>query len=162
MLFRLRRLTVNYRLYNPPDFPALYAIEEACFTPPVRFQRSYLRQLVRRTNGVTWIAEEHGQLAGFATAGWNRQRRQLIAYIETIEVLPIFRGRGAGSALLRSIEASAQAAEATLLWLHVDAENTAAIRLYEAHAYLRAGREEDYYPDGHSALVYLKRLVPPA
>ena len=160
MLYRIYRLIVNYRPYNPTDFPALYAIEEACFAAPVRFERAYLRRLVRRANGVTWIAEDDSQMTGFATAGWSRQRGELIAYIETIEVLPAFRGRGAGAALLGHIEDSARAAGANLLWLHVDAENAAAIRLYEVHGYLHAGREEGYYPDGHPALVYFKRLAP--
>jgi len=45
--------------------------------------------------------------------------------------------------LLRLIEGSARAAGAQLIWLHVDAENASAIRLYEAHGYLCERRESE-------------------
>ncbi len=47
-----------YRLYQPGDFPALYAVEELCFEPPFRFSRTYMRQLIESPNAATWIAEE--------------------------------------------------------------------------------------------------------
>ena len=59
----------------------------------------------------------------------------MVAYIQTLEVLPERRGRGVGGELLRRIEGSARAAGAQSIWLHVDAENAAAIRLYERHGY---------------------------
>jgi ribosomal-protein-alanine N-acetyltransferase len=68
------------------------------------------------------------------------------------------RGRGVGGALLGSIEDSARAAGAGLIWLHVEATNAAAIRLYEAQGYACDGRQENYYPQGRAALIYVKRL----
>ena len=59
-----------YRLYIPEDFDRLYALEEACFDPPGRFSRRYMRLLVQRAHAATWIAEEAGQLAGFAIVDW--------------------------------------------------------------------------------------------
>ena len=37
-----------YRLYQPGDFAALYAVEELCFEPPFRFSRAYMRQLIAK------------------------------------------------------------------------------------------------------------------
>ena len=31
---------MNYRLFEPDDFDELYAIEEMCFQPPLRFSRA--------------------------------------------------------------------------------------------------------------------------
>jgi len=45
-----------------------------------------------------------------------------------------------------------------LIWLHVDVTNAGAIRLYEVHGYRCEGREENYYPRGRAALIYVKRL----
>lgn len=151
---------MNYRLYLPEDFAALYAIEERCFEPPLRFGRRYMRQLVEQADAATWIAEEpDGQMAGFAIVEWGEGFGGIEAYLQTIEVAPERRGKGIGAELLRRAEVSAQAADARAIWLHVDALNTTAIRLYERDGYAREGREENYYARGRPALVYAKRLL---
>jgi ribosomal protein S18 acetylase RimI-like enzyme len=155
---------VHYRLYTSDDFAQLYAIEEACFQPPDRFSRRYMRELLARANGpaadgACWIAEEEGQLAGFAIAEWTGQLGTVAAYIETIDIAPEQRHRGVGGELLRRIEGSAAAAGARRVWLHVSEENATAIRLYEAHAYHREGREENFYARGHAGLIYAKSLA---
>ena len=147
-----------YRRYLPEDFNALYAIEEACFQQPFRFGRRYMRQLVEIPNAATWIAELDGRMVGFAIVDWTGESEMVAAYIQTIEVTPSGRGRGVAGNLLARIEGSAQAARARVIWLHVDAGNVGAIRLYEASGYLRGGREENYYPRGRPALVYYKSL----
>jgi ribosomal-protein-alanine N-acetyltransferase len=149
---------VLYRLYKPEDFDPLYALEELCFEPPSRFGRRYMRLLVSRANAAAWIAEEDGRLWGFAIVEWSEERRGVTAYIQTIEVAPKMRARGVGGALLGSIEGSARAVGAGLIWLHVEAANTGAIRLYEARGYACDGRQENYYPHGRAALIYVKRL----
>jgi len=149
---------MHYRLYTPEDFAGLYALEELCFRPPLRFGRRYMRQLIDSSNAATWIAEEDGRMAGFAIVDWTEEAGEKIAYLQTIEVSPDRRGQGVGGELLRRVEGSARAMGAEEIWLHADAENAAAIRLYEEHGYLRAGRNEDYYSTGQAALIFAKRL----
>jgi [ribosomal protein S18]-alanine N-acetyltransferase len=146
-----------YRLFQPGDFAQLYAVEEVCFQPPFRFSRALMRKLTEGQRFVTWIAEESGQLAGFAIV--DLQAASSSAYIQTIEVAPESRGQGIGSELLRRVECSAYESDAHSLWLHVDTENKAAIRLYEAHGYMREGREEHYYARHRAAFVYRKALM---
>ncbi len=147
-----------YRLYNSQDLEELYAIEDVCFEPPERFGRKYMGRLVGSPNGATWIAEQDGRMVGFAIVEWAQDAGEPIAYIETIEVLPAHRSHGAGSQLLTCIEDSARSANAGWIWLHVDAGNEGAIRLYEAHGYGCEGTEENYYAPGRAALIYAKRL----
>jgi ribosomal protein S18 acetylase RimI-like enzyme len=149
---------MDYRPYRPGDFAQLYAIEEACFEPPLRFGRWYMQQLISGSRAATWIAEEDGRMAGFAIVEWSTASAATAAYIYTIEVAAELRGRGVGSELLRRVEGSARAAGAAAVWLHVDAGNAPAIRLYEAHGYRRQGREERYYGRGRAALIYSKPL----
>jgi ribosomal protein S18 acetylase RimI-like enzyme len=149
---------VNYRLYQPADFDPLYVIEEACFQPPLRFPPTYMRSLVGSSSTATWIAEDEGRMTGFAIVEWVREANETAAYIQTLEVSPQARQRGIGAELLRRLESSAQSAGADLIWLHVDAENSPAIHLYESHAYQYKGREEDYYPNQRAALIYAKQL----
>lgn len=158
MLCAAREALMDYRLYVPEDFEGLYAIEEVCFQPPFRFGRGYMQRLVRRASAVTWIAEDAGKMAGFAVVEMAKRTDGTLAYIVTIEVLPEFRKCGAGSELLRLIESSAGAANTQTLWLHVDATNAGAIRLYEAHGYRCEGRVENFYAARRAALVYRKGL----
>lgn len=147
-----------YRPYIPQDFAQLYALEELCFEPPSRFSRRYMRQLVSCANAATWIADEDGQMAGFAIVEWNQEPDEVIAYIQTIEVSPKQRGCGVGRELLSRAECSARLAGARRIWLHVEVTNAGAIRLYEAQGYRCEGRVENYYPRNRAALLYQKLL----
>jgi len=154
-----------YRLYQPADFAQLYAVEELCFEPPFRFSRALMRRLIANPNSAAWvaekIAEENARLAGFAIVDWATVPKGTVAYIQTIEVNPESRRRGIAAELLNRAEGSARAAGATAIWLHVDVENFAAIRLYESRGYTRKGREEHFYARHRPAFVYAKPLGPP-
>jgi ribosomal protein S18 acetylase RimI-like enzyme len=150
---------VEYRLYIPTDFPALYAVEELCFEPPFRFSRAYMRQLIKSADTATWIALQVAELIGFSIVELSAGQNELTAYIQTLEVHPAFRGRGIGAELLVRAEESARAAEARSIALHVDTENVAAIHLYESRGYARQGREEHYYARHRAAFVYAKSFM---
>lgn len=147
-----------FRRYAAEDFPALYAIEERCFEPRFRFGRGYMQHLVKNPEAVTWIAEEDGAMAGFVIVAWGRSVRDGGGYLQTIDVSPEFRGRGIGEKLVGLAEISAWSGSAETMSLHVDAENEAAIRLYEKCGYQRRGRREHYYARGRAALLYSKQL----
>ena len=150
---------MHYRLFEPDDFDDLYDIEEVCFQQPERFTRRYMRRLIGSANSATWIAEEKAKMTGFAIVEWAEQGNGVTAYIATIEVLPEFRKLGVGAELLRRLEGSANAERAVAVWLHVDMENAAAIRLYERLGYANSGRAENFYARNRPAAIYFKHLV---
>jgi [ribosomal protein S18]-alanine N-acetyltransferase len=158
-----------YRLYQPADFAALYAVEELCFAQPFRFSRALMRKLIANPNSATWIAEtmiaengiaeENSELAGFAIVDWATVPKGTVAYIQTIEVNPVSRHQGIARELLRLSEVSALVVGATAIWLHVDVENAAAMHLYEGRGYARKGREEHFYARNRAAFIYAKSLA---
>ncbi|MGA3332998.1 MAG: N-acetyltransferase [Terracidiphilus sp.] len=150
--------TMLYRLYQPADFAALYALEEICFEPPIRYSRAWMRKLIANPNSATWVAEENKTMAGFAIVEWTAVPKGTVGYIQTIEVHPALRRRGIAGELLVRAENSACAAGAVAIWLHVDQENSAAIRLYEGRGYKRKGREEHYYARHRPAFIYSKSI----
>ena len=150
---------MHYRLFESADFHDLYAIEEVCFPPPERFTRRYMRQLIASSNSAAWIAEQDGNLRGFAIVEWTQQISGVVAYIATIEVLPESRKLGVGAELLRRLEGSANAERAIAITLHVDIENAAAIRLYQRLGYQPSGRAEHFYARNRPAAIYAKRLI---
>ncbi len=150
---------MNYRHFRSGDFDQLYAIEEVCFQPPLRFSRLHMRQLIEGPKSATWIAEKEGRMAGFAIVEFTPEPDHETAYIQTLEVSPEYRRKRIGLELLRRLEESAIAAGTSLIWLHVDAENEPAIRLYRAEGYQLQGRHENYYARSRAAEIYLKQLV---
>ncbi|SNR94235.1 L-amino acid N-acyltransferase YncA [Streptosporangium subroseum] len=70
-----------------------------------------------------WVAEQHGQIAGFAALN--------IHWLEHLYVAPDAQGHGIGTALLTQ----AKKARPNLLILHVFQQNTGARRFYERHGF---------------------------
>ncbi|HEY1804697.1 MAG TPA: N-acetyltransferase [Terracidiphilus sp.] len=152
----------RYRPYQPADFAALYALEELCFEPPIRYSRAWMRKLIANPNSAIWIAKEaaesNQQMTGFSMVEWTVMPRGTVAYIQTIEVHPESRRRGIAAELLKRAEDSARSAGAVAIWLHVDVENAAAIQLYRSRGYEQKGREEHYYARHRPAFIYTKPL----
>ena len=149
---------MRFRLYRDDDFTRLYEIELACFQPPFRFSRATMRKLIADLASATWMAEEEGQIAGFAIVYWSHAPEQPLAYIQTLEVAPAQRNRGIARELLRRAEKSASSAGAQVIWLHVAESNSPAVRLYESCGYSLQGKEPDFYAKGIDALLYAKPI----
>jgi ribosomal-protein-alanine N-acetyltransferase len=83
------------------------------------------------------------------------------AEILTIGVVPVARGTGIGSALLRDSFVIAAAAGATAMFLEVSVNNQPARIVYEKLGFKAAGQRKTYYPDGSDALVLRRGLSEP-
>jgi ribosomal-protein-alanine N-acetyltransferase len=94
-----------------------------------------------------------GELAGFVAADIRPGRRE--AWIATIGVLPEYRRRGIGAALLAATE---QGLSVERVKLCVRYSNTPAIRLYQQLGYVRIDVWRRYYADGEDAIVFEKML----
>lgn len=92
-------------------------------------------------------------MVGFVAA--DIKRSEAAVWIGTIGVLPEYRRRGTGAALLQAIEAGM---DLSCIKLNVRASNLPAIRLYEGLGYGRSNTWRGYYQDGEDALIFEKRL----
>ena len=88
-------------------------------------------------------AEWNGDLAGFAVLSLSRVER--LAELETIVVHPRFRRRGIGARLLLACKDAAHRAGAAVMRLEVRESNKAALDLYLAQGFQKAGRRRSYY-----------------
>jgi len=154
---------VTTRQFAADDLRAMYAIEEACFEPGVRFSRALMRSLAGDANCRTWLGIVDEVRVGFAVVGLRGDHEAnsagvAAAYIWTIEVLPAFRRRGVARALLTRVEESAREAGCAAVELHVSERNADAVDLYEGQGYLRCGIEPEYYGRGENALRYRKLM----
>ena len=91
------------------------------------------------------------QMVGFIAG--DVRRMEGMTWIATLAVLPEYRGRGIGAALLQRCEAQIPVSRIRLC---VRPSNEVAIRLYERFGYSKVGEWTKYYQDGEPALVMEK------
>jgi ribosomal protein S18 acetylase RimI-like enzyme len=150
---------VTTRLFEAPDLRALYAIEEACFEPSVRFSRALMRTLAHDLDCRVWLGIVDEVRVGFAIVGLRGDEDPAAAYIWTIEVLPAFRRRGVARQLLMRVEESARQATCSAIELHVSERNANAMALYAAAGYAQFGVEAGFYGRNENGLRYRKMLA---
>jgi ribosomal-protein-alanine N-acetyltransferase len=80
------------------------------------------------------------------------------AEVLTVGVVPEFRQRGVGRALIQAAAETARYHGAKKLFLEVSTRNPAARGLYQALGFASAGRRRAYYADGSDALVLVLPL----
>ncbi len=132
------------------DLGPLQQIERACFDQD-RWPLLDLLAVLTFPDVVRLKALVDGRMVGFAAG--DRRDSQSISWIATIAVLPAYRNRGIGRALLQACEARLSMPRVRLC---VRADNGAAIRLYEGEAYQRVDVWRGYYKDRADALVMEK------
>jgi ribosomal protein S18 acetylase RimI-like enzyme len=133
------------------DLSALRHVEQICF-PKDAWPLMDLIGVLTFPGVVRLKAVNGRQMVGFIAG--DIRRLEGMAWIATVAVLPEFRGRGIGAALLQACEARISV---NRIRLCVRPSNDVAIRLYERFGYTRVGEWTKYYQDGESALVMEKR-----
>jgi len=134
------------------DLNALRRLEQICF-PKDAWPLWDLLGVLTFPNVVRLKAVDGEQMVGFI-AGDIRQAEQ-IAWIATIGVLPEYRGRGIGAALLEACEVRLNMPRVRL---NVRVSNHPALHLYRKFSYQEVGIWPRYYQDGEDAYILEKRL----
>jgi [ribosomal protein S18]-alanine N-acetyltransferase len=156
---------MKIRLASPADLPQLIAISEAAASAAHWTERQWLdifhSQIPARLAWIAWAASNatndattddaaahdplHGEDPvpgiGFLVAQCGSPEWEL----ENIAVLPAFRRRGVGVALLSALLAEARARRAERVLLEVRVSNRSAIRLYTQGGFQLLARRRDYY-----------------
>jgi ribosomal-protein-alanine N-acetyltransferase len=131
---------------------ALRRIEKVCF-PKDAWPLLDLIGILTFPNIIRLKAVCDEQMVGFVAG--DIKRSESLAWIATIGVLPEYRGRGIGAALLRACE---EKLEVPVIRLVVRQSNDTAIRLYERFGYALLGKWRKYYSDGEDGTVMEKRI----
>jgi ribosomal protein S18 acetylase RimI-like enzyme len=132
------------------DLGPLRHVEKACF-PRDAWPLLDLIAVLTWPDVVRFKAVEDSRLVGFIAG--DTRRSEGTAWIATLGVLPEYRRRGIGRALLHACEKRLTAARIRLC---VRMENEDAIRLYGREGYQRVDIWRQYYNDGGDALVMEK------
>ncbi len=151
-------MALKLRIAVTEDFPALYALDQACFAPGISWSKAELQYFLRYPGNIAVVAEEDGRIAGFAIAGSQLRKGARVGRLITIDVDSSMRRRGIGHQLLQAIEEQLRNQKAVAMILEVAIDNLAAQGFYARHGFVKTGRIPGYYLDRIDALVMEKPL----
>lgn len=152
-------MAVSLRPVLPDDFPALYALDQACFAPGIAWSKAELQYFLKYPGNIGVVAEhEPRHIAGFAIAGRQLRKGAVLGRLITIDVDAAQRRRGVGRMLLEETERQLREASAMAVLLEVAVDNTAAQAFYTRHGFVRTGRIPGYYLGRIDALAMEKQL----
>ena len=98
-------MAFSLRPILPDDFPALYALDQACFPPGIAWSKAELKYFLKYPGNIGVVAEDNAQhIAGFAIAGKQMRKGAVLGRLITIDVEASQRRRGVGHILLEEIE----------------------------------------------------------
>jgi len=134
------------------DLNAVRQLEQVCF-PRDAWPLLDIIGVLTFSSVLRLKAVVERQMVGFLAADVRKGER--LAWIATVGVLPAFRRRGIGEALLKACE---QTLELPRVRLNVRTSNAGAIRLYKRLGYAQVGTWPRYYQDGEEAMIFEKKL----
>ena len=134
------------------DLKALHRLEVTCFDKDA-WPIFDLMAVLTFPATVRFKAVVGEEMAGFISG--DIRRRQDVGWITSVAVMPAFRQRGIGSALILACEQELGVAKVKLC---VRRSNASAQRVYQRMGYSRVDVWKGYYTDGEDAFVYEKQL----
>ena len=145
------------QLTSADQIASVLEIESASFTSPWT-REMYLAELENRNVSYCFLASfDNGPAIGFCSF-W-RVLDEL--HINNLAVLPDFRHRGVGAALLAFVLNEGARLGALRATLEVRRSNTPALMLYERYGFTVAGIRRDYYtnPQEDALILWKDQLV---
>ncbi len=154
--FKLRKFTVN-------DLQRVMHINRACL--PENYTDYFFMDLYHRFPETFMVAEENGEVVGYimcrmevglSNFGFSGLMKK--GHIVSVAVLPQYRRKGIGEALVNKAVDGMRLYNAKQCFLEVRVTNTPAINLYETLGFEITRTIHGYYSDGESAYVMSKKL----
>ncbi len=133
------------------DLNALRRLEKECF-PLDAWPLWDIAGVLTLPHVVRLKATVDGEMVGFVAG--DERPSEYVAWIATIGVLPEYRNRGIGRALLQACEAQLKVERVRL---NVRKQNWEAIGLYTNAGYRQVGTWPRYYSDGEDAVIMEKQ-----
>lgn len=146
---------VTIRQATAGDTDRIVAIENRSFGSD-RFSRRQFPHLIRRAQGVFYVAIHEDGIAGYISLLEHKKHTTLRIY--AIAVHPDFRGKQVAQALMDEAARYARQQGLAALSLEVKTDNTAALGLYAKNGFSVTSLEKSYYPDGSDAYRMQKQL----
>ena len=148
-------MEIQFRSMTLNDIDAVLQVEHASFTVPWS-REAFYNELVHNRYAKFIVMEHNGRIIGYAGMGVVIDE----AHITNVAVLPEYRGKKLGEALMRKLMETAKQLGAVTMTLEVRVSNHVAQSLYRKLGFLNGGIRKQYYPDNlEDALVMWVKLA---
>ncbi|MBB5326321.1 ribosomal-protein-alanine N-acetyltransferase [Anoxybacillus tepidamans] len=148
-------MEIKFRPMTLGDIDGVLAIEKASFTLPWS-REAFYNELVHNRYAQYVVMEHDGRIIGYCGM-WVVIDE---AHITNVAVLPEYRGKKLGEALMRTMMDTAKQLGAVTMTLEVRVSNYVAQSLYRKLGFLNGGIRKGYYPDNQEdALVMWVNLT---
>jgi ribosomal-protein-alanine N-acetyltransferase len=136
------------------DVEAVAAIEKGAFPNP--WSAETFRNLVIQRRAHILVAEEGGEVVGYAVSWWVMEQGELA----NLAVEPAHRGRGIGGRLLDRVLEDLAEAGVESLFLEVRVSNRPAHSLYRSRGFERIAVRKRYYQNPvEDGWILVRRLM---
>ncbi len=149
-----RPVRVSVRLPQPSDIRFLETAERLCFIDPWP-GHFFVSELFAPGRFHRVMVDPLGDLVAYLFSAWQ----YLDLHVLKVATLPPYRRSGLGRRLMTMAEEHVRETGGDTVTLEVRTHNVAAIGMYGALGYRRAGHRERYYADGEDALIMTKDIV---
>lgn len=136
--------TLTFRYMNLEDINQVLEVEHQSFSMPWS-REAFQNELTFNKYAVYLVIEDNGKIAGYC-GSWVVVDE---SHITNIAILPEYRGRKLGEALLRKMIEISMSMGAIKMTLEVRVSNYVAISLYEKLGFQKGGIRKSYYTDNH-------------
>lgn len=151
------------RLFKPADLEHVMGINKQCL--PENYSSLFFMDLYERFPKAFVVAEENREVVGYAMCrietpfpGGGLFRIAKRGHVISIAVLPNYRRRGVGFALMKEAMKAMVEYDAKKCVLEVRASNTAGVGLYRKMGFRVKRTIRGYYADGEAACVMARTL----
>lgn len=142
--------TLSFRFMEERDLDAIMYLEERCFTLPWS-RDAFYNELNQNQFASYIVLEEEGQIVGYCGAWLVIDE----AHITNIAILPEFRGRGFGEALLRKMMEQCREKDIERMTLEVRVSNKVAQSLYKKLGFQEGAIRKNYYSDNQEDAIVM-------
>ncbi len=140
---------IQIRRMTKDDLDGIMEVELSSFTIP--WTRKMFEDELTNELTVYFVACDGDKIAGYAGM-WDVAGE---GDITNIGVMPAYRQRGIGSALLRALFDEAHRRKLELLTLEVRNSNLVAQHMYKVHGFVNMGVRKNYYADNREDAVIM-------
>ncbi len=133
---------MTFRLMKVEDIDQVLEVERHSFTLPWS-KDAFYNELTNNQYAVYLVLEDEGKIAGYCGA-WIVLDE---THITNIAILPEYRGKKLGEALLRKMIEVSLSMGSIKMTLEVRVSNHVAISLYEKLGFQKGGIRKNYYTD---------------
>lgn len=136
------------------DIPQIFLLESRCFSDP--WSQKILRSTLREEDCFFLTAEENGRICGYLNATHILDELS----IHRVAVLPEYRRKGVGTAMLTRMMEFCQDKGLKQIFLEVRQSNLNAQRLYSRFGFEQVGERPHFYQNPDETGLVMRAWVP--